>query len=159
MNSLGERIACYRKRQNLTQEQLAERCMVTPQAVSKWENGLTTPDIGLLPLLSEIFNVSCDELLGARRAETSAIPAELVDLNKTLIKVRVYGGENTVNVNLPASVAEVVIKSGALCAGEKGDFFKGLDFEQIISIVRMGTVGKIVEIREKDGQTVEVWVE
>ena len=41
MNSLGEKIAHYRRKAGLTQEQLAEKCSVTAQAVSKWENGIT----------------------------------------------------------------------------------------------------------------------
>ena len=51
MNTLGQRIAYYRKRAGLTQEELAEKCSVTPQAVSKWENDISSPDISLLPTL------------------------------------------------------------------------------------------------------------
>lgn len=50
MNTLGQRIAHYRKSSALTQEELAEKCGVTAQAVSKWENDVNAPDISLLPL-------------------------------------------------------------------------------------------------------------
>ncbi len=59
LDTLDERIAFYRKKCGLTQEELAEKCSVTPQAVSKWENAITSPDISLLPRLSEVFGVSC----------------------------------------------------------------------------------------------------
>ena len=69
MKTLGERIAYYRKRRGLTQEQLAEQCSVTPQAVSKWENDLSAPDISLLVPLAELFGISADELLGKEKAQ------------------------------------------------------------------------------------------
>ncbi len=64
MNTMGERIKHHRKRLGLTQEQLAERLGVSPQAVSKWENNLSCPDISLLPELAEVLGISVDELLG-----------------------------------------------------------------------------------------------
>lgn len=62
--TLGKRIAEHRKRLKLTQDQLAEKLGVTAQAVSKWENDQSCPDIGTLPKLAEIFSISTDELLG-----------------------------------------------------------------------------------------------
>ena len=50
--TLGKRIAQYRKAQNMTQENLAEKLGVSSQAVSKWETDQTCPDILLLPQLS-----------------------------------------------------------------------------------------------------------
>ena len=61
---IGANIVRYRKERNLTQEELAKQLNISYQAVSKWENGQTTPDISLLPLLSSILNVSIDRLMG-----------------------------------------------------------------------------------------------
>ena len=74
--TLGKRIVFHRKRLGLTQDALAEQMGVTAQAVSKWENDQSCPDIGALPKLAEIFGISIDELLGAERKE--ALPAQLV---------------------------------------------------------------------------------
>lgn len=63
-STLGSRIKQHRKRLGLTQEQLAERMGVSPQAVSKWENDLSCPDISALPELAAIFGISVDALLG-----------------------------------------------------------------------------------------------
>lgn len=62
--TLGKRIVQHRKELGLTQDQLAERLGVTAQAVSKWENDLSCPDISMLPKLAEIFGITTDELLG-----------------------------------------------------------------------------------------------
>lgn len=62
--TLGKRIAEHRKRLGLTQDALAEKLGITAQAVSKWENDLSCPDIAMLPRLAEIFGISTDELLG-----------------------------------------------------------------------------------------------
>ena len=62
--TLGKRIAGYRKGLELTQDQLAEQLGLTAQAVSKWENDLSCPDITILPKLADIFQVSIDDLLG-----------------------------------------------------------------------------------------------
>lgn len=63
---LCSQIRILRKNNGLTQEQLAERLGVTYQAVSKWENEQTCPDIALVPLIAEVFRVSIDELFGRR---------------------------------------------------------------------------------------------
>ena len=62
--TLGKRIVANRKRVGLTQDQLAEKLGVTAQAVSKWENDQSCPDINMLPKLCRIFGISTDELLG-----------------------------------------------------------------------------------------------
>ena len=62
--TLGDRIKYHRKRLGMTQEQLADRMGVSAQAVSKWENNLSCPDISVLPDLAGVFGISVDELLG-----------------------------------------------------------------------------------------------
>lgn len=69
MLKIGEKIKELRKAQNVTQEKLADYLNVSAQAVSKWENGLTLPDITLLPKLADFFGVSADELLNVKPAE------------------------------------------------------------------------------------------
>ena len=63
-DTMGKRISTLRKRAGLTQEQLADRLGVTPQAVSKWENDQCCPDMSILPELANVLGVSCDVLLG-----------------------------------------------------------------------------------------------
>ena len=58
----GGKIKTLRLSKSMTQEQLAQRLRVSPQAVSKWENGVTLPDIQLLPELSILLGTSIDAL-------------------------------------------------------------------------------------------------
>ena len=63
-STLGSIIAYYRKLNAMTQEELAYKLNVSTQAVSKWEQQLSSPDISLLPVIAEVFNISIDELFG-----------------------------------------------------------------------------------------------
>ena len=59
---MGENIALHRRAAGLTQEMLADRLGVTSQAVSKWERQISCPDVSLLPVMAEVFDMAIDEL-------------------------------------------------------------------------------------------------
>lgn len=61
--NLGKKIAELRKKNNFSQEELAEKVGVARQTISKWEIGDTTPDINQVKIISKIFNISIDELV------------------------------------------------------------------------------------------------
>lgn len=67
--SLGKRIQKLRKEKHMTQEQLADLLLVSRQAISKWESDLNEPDIKTLIKLSEIFQISIDELIKGNEIE------------------------------------------------------------------------------------------
>ena len=79
--TLGKRIVSNRKRLGLTQDQLAEQLGVTAQAVSKWENDQSCPDISMLPRLADIFDITTDVLLG-RSPQEAVHDAEIVTENQ-----------------------------------------------------------------------------
>lgn len=62
--TIGERIKALRKKNDLTQEKLADYLSVSYQAVSKWECGMSNPDLSLIGPLTKLLHVSADELLG-----------------------------------------------------------------------------------------------
>lgn len=66
MNQITLRIADLRRERRLTQQELADHIGVSFQTVSKWETGTSMPDISVLPLLAEYFQVSTDQLLGLK---------------------------------------------------------------------------------------------
>lgn len=63
MKKIGMKIIEMRKKEDLTQMELADKLGISYQAVSNWERGLTMPDITKLPELAQIFNISIDYLL------------------------------------------------------------------------------------------------
>lgn len=66
MQQIGKKIQTLRKNKHITQEQLAEVLSISAQAVSKWENGGSTPDITLLPMIARYFGITMDELFNYR---------------------------------------------------------------------------------------------
>ncbi len=67
---LGDKIRSLRKSRNISQEVLAQYLGVSFQAVSKWENGDTMPDVTMIPAIAIFFEVSTDELFDFNRLET-----------------------------------------------------------------------------------------
>lgn len=70
--TIGNNIAAYRKRDNLTQAELAEKLNYSDKAVSKWERGESVPDVMTLVQLAELFGVTVNELLGEESAVAAA---------------------------------------------------------------------------------------
>ena len=75
--NIGEKIRELRKKNGLTQEQLADRLRISYQAVSKWETGAACPDLSLIAPLTKILHVSADELLCINVTEPDARYEEL----------------------------------------------------------------------------------
>ena len=83
---IGHFIAMLRREKGFTQESLGEKLGVTNKTVSRWENGNYMPDIEMLQLLSDVFQVSLNELLAGERlsdeAFRQAAEANIVALSK-----------------------------------------------------------------------------
>lgn len=76
VNELGQIIASRRRELNMTQEQLATLLHITPQAVSKWENGAGLPDLAMLPQIAEALSLSPNVLLGGEAEPPESSPAD-----------------------------------------------------------------------------------
>lgn len=72
--TLNEKIQYYRKKNKLSQEELAARVGVSRQAVSKWELGDATPEVDKLVALAKAFGVTTDELLSSKEPEAETPP-------------------------------------------------------------------------------------
>ena len=86
----GQLITELRKEKGLTQKQLADALNVTDKAVSKWERGLSFPDISMLEPISELLEVSIMEILaGARQSGDGTLThEEAQDLIKASVELR-----------------------------------------------------------------------
>lgn len=162
--TIGKRIAALRKEKGLTQEELAQHMGVSGQAVSKWENDQTCPDISALPKLARLLGVTVDELLEGKE-ETPAVwvlpPAERKDPKDMLLRITVDSHEgDRVRVNLPMALVEVAMEIGMEMPQINGqDALKGVDLNKVLRLVREGLVGNLVEVDSADGDKVRVFVE
>lgn len=97
-NTLGKRIAEQRKIKGMKQEELAEKLNVSAQAVSKWENDQSCPDISILPELSKLLGISIDELLTGEKEEqkVSILPeSERKDISEMTLRVLIESKKAT----------------------------------------------------------------
>ena len=76
--TFGQRLSRFRKAKGLTQEDVAKQITISPQAVSKWENDISSPDILELSTLADILGVSVNELLG-REENKKEVAEEVTD--------------------------------------------------------------------------------
>ncbi len=157
METFGMRLGRIRKENNYTQETIANKLNVTAQAVSKWENDITSPDIDTLIKLADIFNITIDELVG--RA-SNAIATTKKDINKMILKIIVDSNENDkVRVNLPMGIVKILVESGSVTSVVNNKSLNDIDFKQIISLVEQGIIGEIVSVDSSEGDHVRIIVE
>ena len=83
---IGEKIRLLRKKNDVTQDQLAGYLGVTPQAVSRWESGICYPDMSSLPAIADYFSVSMDELLCYTNNQKEQKVRDYLDRADTLIE-------------------------------------------------------------------------
>ncbi len=159
--SFGQRLQRLRKNVNLTQEEVATKLNITAQAVSKWENDVSAPDISVLVELSEILKVTLNDLMG-KQTDAAFVPVEQrKQIENMFFRIKVLSKDgDKVNVNIPLALAKVFVESGADMPQINGkDVLSNIDFNQIFDLVEKGVIGKIVEVESKDGDFVEIWVE
>lgn len=162
--TLGERIAEKRKEKGLKQDELAEMLGVSAQAVSKWENDVSCPDIMTLPLLAERLGCTVDELLTGREEPKAAVlvpEGERKSFEKLVLRIIVNGADDErVRVNLPLPLIKVLLDSGVSVGNMGGEKIGELniDWKAIVSMVEQGVVGKLVEV-DDGGDHVEIVVE
>ena len=162
--SFGQRLARLRKEKDLTQNDIADKVGVTSQAVSKWENDQASPDIDVLLKLSDIFEISTDELLGVEKQATSfAEKPSKKALDKMFFRIKVHDGEDgdDVSVNLPLALVRIFVNKDDgkinLLNGNKN--LENIDFRQLIEMVEQGVVGELITVDSPDGTKVRIVVE
>ena len=162
--TLGMRIALLRKQKPMTQEELAEKMGVSSQAVSKWENDVSCPDIQLLPRLARLLGVTVDELLSGKSQDVQMLrPEERKSLDQLTLRFRVSSIEgDKIKVNVPMPLVKVALELGmdiipSVNPGMEG--FKNFDLNQVMELAERGLIGRIVEMESADGSRVEVVVD
>lgn len=165
--TFGTRFARLRKEKGLTQDFVAEKANVSPQAVSKWENDINMPDITLLPMLSDLLGVTTDELLGketvpaVRMLDTS----QKKPFDQMLLRIVVDSKDgDKVRVNLPLSLVKICLETGLSMpevSGNKAtaEALSNIDWQQMFSLIEKGVIGELVSVQSADGDNVSIVVE
>ncbi len=159
--TLGSRIAELRKAKGYTQEEFSQILGVTAQAVSKWENDLSCPDIMLLPKIAQLFEISVDELLGGTASKAAEEKtAQSVDISKLSLKIRVTGeGKKPVNVSFPLTTVKKFAKLGTGISGILNVNTPEIDSNKIDSIFNLideGVTGELLNVTDESGQHIVI---
>ena len=163
--TIGKRIAALRREKNLKQDDLAQMLEVSPQAVSKWENDQTCPDISLLPKLAKILGVSVDELLSGKQElqpVVTLVPEDQrKDIKDMVLRIVVDSADgDKVRVNLPMALVQLAMEMGMEMPQISGnEALKNIDLAQVMELVRHGAMGNLIEVESADGDIVRIFVE
>ncbi len=160
-STIGSRIAKGRKAKGYTQEEFSQLLDVTAQAVSKWENDISCPDIQLLPKISQLLNISIDELLGNSPKKPEEPKAKPVDTSKLSFTINITKqNQNPVNVSLPFSTIKRFAKMGNGISGVLGNnTLNGVQLDEILNIVEDGATGEVFKVEAEDGTIVKFIIE
>lgn len=112
LKQIGNRLSSCRQNRNMTQEELADRLGITPQALSKWERGVSLPDVFMLAELSRLLRISTDYLLGVENAgvRTSDMPLEIGNnLRGALEPLELKLGESLVTLFVDNSFTKRIV--------------------------------------------------
>jgi len=164
--TLGSRITQKRKALGFTQEELAEKLSVSAQAVSKWENDLSCPDITLLPTLAKILSTTVDELLTGKNDEVKYVPeGQRKPLDELTLYVLMESDKgDKMKITLPLPLVKIALDLGANVLPQiKGmESLKDYDWNEILNqvmdMVERGLIGKIFEAQSADGDIMEIVV-
>lgn len=162
--NLGNNISEKRKAKGMTQEELAAKLGVSPQAVSKWENNLSCPDISLLPAIAKIFGMSVDELLGAASTTDNVAEEKAFSEPETAYDESVFTGKKATtllittdkngkvsNVRIPLTVMRFGLNLGSAFGG-----ITGAQANTIENAVKTGLSGKILSVDGENGEKVTI---
>ncbi len=169
METLGRRIARLRREKELKQEELATQLGISSQAVSKWENDQTCPDITALPALAEILGVTVDELLTGKTQETEPAvrllpPSERKHINDMVLRIVASSSSgDKARINLPMGLIPLALEMGMELPQISGipgmENLKNIDLNQVVQLVHQGFVGNLIEAESSSGDMVRIFVE
>lgn len=166
--ALGKRIQALRKQQGLTQEALSEMMAVSPQAVSKWENAQSCPDIMALPRLANCLGVSIDMLLTGEDASVNPhAPARKPE--ELIVRMAVEEpGEARICINLPFVFFRYAVLYNMLTFNFSADgdeinpatvqALQNLDYKAIVQMIESGVTGKLLDVNDPSIK-LAIWTE
>lgn len=161
--TFGQRFTRLRKEKNFTQEEIALKLNISAQAVSKWENDISMPDISILTSIADIFDITLDELLGREKKQDVILvnEEEKKDINKMVLRMKVVSSDGSkVNINIPIPLLKICIESGMEMPQVNGSkHFSNIDIKQIYALIEQGVIGELMTVESSEGDKVVIVVE
>ena len=161
--TFGQRFTRLRKEKNFTQEEIALKLNISAQAVSKWENDISMPDISILTSIADIFDITLDELLGREKKQDVILVNEedKKDINKMVLRMKVVSSDGSkVNINIPIPLLKVCIESGMEIPQVNGSkHFSNIDIKQIYALIEQGVICELMTLESSEGDKVVIVVE
>lgn len=143
-----EQLITLRKQKGLSQEQLGERLGVTRQTISKWELGITTPEMDKLIELSDLFQISIDELVGRSTGSESSRQAPVREIHYVpwhyeYKSTRTFCGLPLIHINLGSGRLFMTGGIYALGGAAIGQKIAAGDYARAAIAIGNTTVGQI----------------
>ncbi|MBE6717347.1 MAG: helix-turn-helix transcriptional regulator [Ruminococcaceae bacterium] len=156
--TLGERLSAARKNKGLTQDDFAKYLDVTPQAISKWENNLSCPDILLLPKISEILGIGIEELLTGTEKKEEKTKIQTTSESKLKLKIKISPpNKKPTNITVPVALVKRIAKIGNGISGILGNSsLSSSQIEEILELTEEGVSGEILNIEADDSTVITV---
>lgn len=166
MKTIGENIAAFRKEKQLTQEELAEKMAVTPQAVSKWECDSSYPDVTVMQQLARVLGVTVDEILNGKQELPVLKQAEPEKIDRRILSIAMNTDGTTIKARFPVSMINTLLSNGLLAkllfdidaddtADEKAEAENTL--QMLRSFIEEGVTGPLMQV-DTDGTNVSIEV-
>lgn len=155
--NIGNNIAVLRKKKGITQEELANELGVSAQAVSKWENNSSCPDVSLLTKIADYFGVSVDALFRAQEDDIVDLAEEKEDNVKPddkkniVIKIMQQNGKENV-IKVPFKFVKLGLNIGTMFGLDK-------DISSKIVTLAESNVTDIVNIDTENGEHIEIMLD
>lgn len=155
--NIGNNIAVLRKKKGITQEELANELGVSAQAVSKWENNSSCPDVSLLTKIADYFGVSVDALLRTQEDDIVDLAEEKEDNVKPddkkniVIKIMQQNGKENV-IKVPFKFVKLGLNIGTMFGLDK-------DISSKIVTLAENNVTDIVNIDTENGEHIEIMLD
>ena len=126
--SIGKFIATLRKANGYTQAQLAEMLGVSNKTISNWENEVSYPDLSLIPVIADMFNVTSDELL---RGEKNNKNVQVDNKpNEQYIETKTNRIKDNIKKNLMNKYSNQIFISLGILGGAYIFLFLGINYER-----------------------------
>lgn len=157
-NTIGENIAYFRKKKAMTQEELSEKMHVTAQAVSKWENDLSYPDLESIGRLARILDTTADSLIEGAEQAPSVKVAETENIERRIFAISVQTkdeSKTSVHLRIPMELVLQADVEGGLAdlVGEEAAGY----MKKMLELIKKGLVGPVVDV-QSEGADVKIEV-